>query len=79
MKTAMQELLIKFRNEIDSGKLTTDQNYIMIWAVYMAEGLIEKEKELTCQFAKEYINGASYDSLPDYYDEKFQLELKPII
>ena len=71
MKTAMQELIEKFKNEMDYGNLTSDQNYIMIWATYMAEGLLEKEKELSCQFAKEYINGASYDSLPDYYDEKF--------
>ena len=43
MKTAMQELIEKFKNEMDSGNLTSDQNYIMIWATYMAEGLIEKE------------------------------------
>ena len=74
MKTAMQELIEKFKNEMDLGNLTSDQNYIMIWATYMAEGLIEKEKELACQFAKEYINGASYDTLIDYYDEKFELQ-----
>lgn len=74
MKSAMQELIEKFKKEMDSGNLTSDQNYIMIWATYMAEGLLEKEKELSCQFAKEYINGASYDSLPDYYDEKFLLQ-----
>ena len=74
MKTAMQELIEKFRNEMDSGNLTSDQNYIMIWATYMAEDMLEKEKELSCQFAKEYINGASYDTLKDYYDEKFELQ-----
>ena len=74
MKTAMQELIEKFKNEMDFGNLTSDQNYIMIWATYMAEGMLKKEKELTCQFAKEYINGASYDTLKDYYDEKFELQ-----
>lgn len=74
MKTAMQELIEKFRNEMDSGNLTSDQNYIMIWATYMAEDMLKKEKELSCQFAKEYINGASYDTLKDYYDEKFELQ-----
>lgn len=74
MKTAMQELIEKFKNEMDFGNLTSDQNYIMIWATYMAEDMLKKEKELTCQFAKEYINGASYDTLKDYYDEKFELQ-----
>jgi hypothetical protein len=71
MKTAMQELIDKIKTECSYGKITADQNYILIWAIYMAEGLLEKEKELTCEFAKEYINGVSYDFLKDYYDEKF--------
>ena len=74
MKTAMQELIDKIKIECSSGKITEEQNYILIWAIYMAEGLLEKEKELACQFAKEYINGASYDTLRDYYDEKFELQ-----
>jgi hypothetical protein len=57
MKTAMQELIDKIKIECSSGKITEEQNYILIWAIYMAEGLLEKEKELACQFAKEYING----------------------
>jgi hypothetical protein len=74
MKTAMQELIDKIKIECSSGKISEEQNYILIWAIYMAEELLEKEKELACQFAKEYINGASYDTLRDYYDEKFKLQ-----
>jgi hypothetical protein len=74
MKTAMQELIDKIKTECSSAKITEEQNYILIWAIYMAEGLLEKEKELACQFAQEYINGASYDTLRDYYDEKFELQ-----
>ena len=74
MKTAMQELIDKIKIECSIGKITEEQNYILIWAIYIAEGLLEKEKELACQFAQEYINGASYDTLRDYYDEKFELQ-----
>jgi hypothetical protein len=73
-KSAMQELIDKIKTECSSAKITEEQNYILIWAIYMAEGLLEKEKELACQFAQEYINGASYDTLRDYYDEKFELQ-----
>ena len=69
--TALQELIVKIKDECNSGKLTKEENYILIWAIYMAEGLLEKEKKLACEFAKEYINGASYDTLGGYYDEKF--------
>ena len=42
------------------------------WFMDMGKkAMLEKEKQLACQFAKEYINGASYDNLQDYYDEKF--------
>jgi hypothetical protein len=74
MKTAMQELIDEIKIECSYGKITEEQNYILIWAIYMAEGLLKKEKEIACQFAKEYINGASYDTLGDYYDEKFELQ-----
>jgi hypothetical protein len=74
MKTAMQELIDKIILESNSDKPTEQQKYILIWVKYMAEELLEKEKELACEFAKEYINGASYDTLRDYYDEKFELQ-----
>jgi hypothetical protein len=74
MKTAMQELIDKIILESNSVNPTVQQKYILIWVKYMAEGLLEKEKELACQFAKEYINGASYDTLRDYYDEKFEIQ-----
>ena len=73
-KSAMQELIDKIKTECSSAKITEEQNYILIWAIYIAEGLLEKEKELACQFAQEYINGKSYDTLRDYYDEKFELQ-----
>ena len=74
MKTAMQELIEKIITEQESEKTTEQQKYILIWVKYMAEELLEKEKDLACEFAKEYINGASYDNLRDYYDEKFELQ-----
>ena len=57
----MQELI----ELIEKGETRLDliENHKQIW--------LEKEKQLACQFAKEYINGASYDNLQDYYDEKF--------
>ena len=79
MKTALQELLIKFRNEIDSGNLTSDQNYTLTWAIYMAEELLNKEKELACSFAKEYINGTYDGFLSDYYDDKFNITNEPTV
>jgi hypothetical protein len=72
MKTAMQELIEKIITEQKSDKTTKEQKYILIWVKYMAEELLKKEKQLSCEFAKEYING-NYDGwLSDYYDEKFE-------
>ncbi len=68
MKTAMQELIEWYQKE-HFVKTT-----FHIQLLNKFESLVEKEKELACQFAKEYINGASYDTLRDYYDEKFELQ-----
>ena len=76
MKTAMQELieLLKieenFISDNDSHEDRCWRNGVR-FSIKKAIELLEKEKQLACQFAKEYINGASYDNLQDYYDEKF--------
>ena len=79
MKTAMQELIDKLK--IESNFITKDDHIEdrmfkkgIDLAIYISNHLLEKEKELACQFAQEYINGASYDTLRDYYDEKFELQ-----
>jgi hypothetical protein len=45
MKTAMQELIDKIILESNSDKPTEQQKYILIWVKYMADDLLEKEKE----------------------------------
>jgi hypothetical protein len=66
MKTAIQELI-----EFIDDKFIVSNSPQISSIYYKVQELLEKEKELACQFAKEYINGASYDTLGDYYDEKF--------
>ena len=65
MKTAMQELIEIYEYYHSFEEFNE-------WFMDMGKkAMLEKEKQLACQFAKEYINGASYDNLQDYYDEKF--------
>ena len=45
MKTAMQEMIDKIILESNSDKPTEQQKYILIWVKYMADELLEKEKE----------------------------------
>ena len=69
MKTAIQELI-----EFIDDKFIMSNSPQISSIYYKAQELLEKEKELACQFAQEYINGVSYDTLRDYYDEKFELQ-----
>jgi hypothetical protein len=54
MITAMQELIDKIILESNSDKPTEQQKYILIWVKYMADDLLEKEKE---QIIKSHIDG----------------------
>jgi ketol-acid reductoisomerase len=74
MKTAMQELIDEMnliKNLLWEEGLK-DKSAMISDMIKKAVNKLEKEKELACQFAQEYINGASYDTLRDYYDEKFE-------
>jgi hypothetical protein len=80
MKTAMQELIDKIILESNSDKPTFQQKYILIWVKYMAEELLEKEKE---QIQKAFSDGQetpiNHPTLPhysreEYYDDNYKPE-----
>jgi hypothetical protein len=73
MKTAMQELIDKIILESNSDKPTEQQKYILIWVKYMADDLLEKEKEQIINAAKScnYIGGATDIEAEEYYNQTY--------
>jgi hypothetical protein len=74
MKTPMQELIdiIKQRiNDDDSIPYMYNERILEL-----AESLLEKEKEVMCEFADDYQRNCFQKSSDDYYNETFNTKEK---
>ena len=74
MKTPMQELIdiIKQRiNDDDSIPYMYNERILEL-----AESLLEKEKEVMCEFADDYQRNCFQKSAYDYYNETFNTKEK---
>jgi hypothetical protein len=83
MKTPMQELIddaIKHSGELSTnGRLS--ESFAVDYIIGLAELLLEKEKEVMCEFAVEYIDDCCYadvsgsvgceDSAEEYFEKTF--------
>jgi hypothetical protein len=72
MRTPMQELIDTFeemRSPIDS-KVDVD------FAISIVKSMLEKEKEVMCEFADDYQRNCFQKSSDDYYNETFNTKEK---
>ena len=72
MKTPMQELIETFeemRSPIDS-KVDVD------FSISLMKSMLEKEKEVMCEFADDYQRNCFQKSSDDYYNETFNTKEK---
>ena len=60
MKTPMQELIERLDKEINS-KYPDGYNIVMEIAKDLTEQMLEKEKEVMCEFAEEYVGSCLID------------------
>ncbi len=74
MKTPMQELIeiIKKRQEDDEAMPFMYNDRI----IKLAESMLEKEKEVMCEFADDYQRNCFQKSADDYYNETFKTKEK---
>ena len=74
MKTAMQELIEEINLELKLGEnvLSNDEVYVIKWARYKAQQLLEKEKE---QIKRAFSDGQetplNHPTLPHYSNEEY--------
>jgi len=74
MKTAMQELINKIILESNSDKPTEQQKYILIWVKYMADDLLEKEKQQIIDAASNHCYPTEGEALiyaEQYYNQTY--------
>lgn len=81
MKTPMQELMDEFAKKADSLPDTLDANaaYLVFQECYdMAKSMLEKEKEVMCEFAERYLDSIpkEHPSVEDVYTETFNTKEK---
>ena len=69
MKTPMQELIERLKEERDLHGYEK-QGYFET-AIELAESMLEKEKEVMCEFADDYQRNCFQKSADDYYNETF--------
>ena len=74
MKTPMQELIeiIKKRQEDDEAMPFMYNDRI----IKLAESMLEKEKEVMCEFADDYQRNCFQKSADDYFKETFNTKEK---
>ena len=74
MKTPIQELIeiIKKRQEDDEAMPFMYNDRI----IKLAESMLEKEKEVMCEFADDYQRNCFQKSADDYYNETFNTKEK---
>ena len=75
MKTPMQELIERLDKEINS-KYPDGYNIVMEIAKDLTEQMLEKEKEVMCEFADDYQRNCFQKSSDDYYNETFNTKEK---
>ena len=74
MKTPMQELISVIRKRQEDEDVQT-----FMWLeqiVELAESMLEKEKEVMCEFADDYQRNCFQKSSDDYYNETFNTKEK---
>ena len=81
MKTPMQEVFAHLRasKENDSlGAFMTARlvGYAVDWLLENEKSLLEKEKEVMCEFADDYQRNCFQKSADDYYNETFNTKEK---
>ena len=69
MKTPMQELIEQLKEERDLHGYERGLHYET--AIEFAESLLEKEKEVMCEFADDYQRNCFQKSADDYFKETF--------
>ena len=69
MKTPMQELIEQLKEERDLHGY--DRGFIYETAIELAEAMLEKEKEVMCEFADDYQRNCFQKSADDYFKETF--------
>ena len=70
MKTPMQELIEQLKEERDLHGYDRGLHYET--AIEFAESLLEKEKEVMCEFADDYQRNCFQKSADDYFKETFK-------
>ena len=78
MKTPMQEHIEWLKEEIEAYALLLDVKKVeaLTLAKEHAEELLEKEKEVMCEFADDYQRNCFQKSSDDYYNETFNTKEK---
>ena len=81
MKTPLQEVFAHLRasKEDDSlGAVMTARlvGYAVDWLLENEKSLLEKEKEVMCEFADDYQRNCFQKSSDDYYNETFNTKEK---
>lgn len=74
MKTPMQELISVIRKRQEDEDVQP-----FMWLeqiVELAESMLEKEKEVMCEFADDYQRNCFQKSADDYYNETFNTKEK---
>ena len=74
MKTPMQELIFVIRKRQEDEDVQP-----FMWLeqiVELAESMLEKEKEVMCEFADDYQRNCFQKSADDYYNETFNTKEK---
>ena len=69
MKTPIQELIEQLKEEKDLHGY--DRGFIYEEVIELAESLLEKEKEVMCEFADDYQRNCFQKSADDYFKETF--------
>ncbi len=75
MKTPMQELIERLDKEINS-KYPDGYNIVMEIAKDLTEQMLEKEKDVMCDFADDYQRNCFQKSADDYFEETFNTKEK---
>jgi hypothetical protein len=73
MKTPMQELIETFEEMKDPN---VESSIDVDFAISLAKSMLEKEKEVMCEFADDYQRNCFQKSADDYYNETFNTKEK---
>ena len=72
MKTPMQELIETF----EEMRSPVDSKVDVGFAISLVKSMLEKEKEVMCEFADDYQRNCFQKSSDDYYNETFNTKEK---